>query len=808
MADDKHFERAFHASPNPMALSTLKDGRFVEVNAAVVRTTGYAREELIGRTAVELGLWLDQERAALLSELRAAGVVRELELTMRMKSGELRNFVLGAAVIDDPVEPLLATAFQDITERHRFAETLRQSEVRYRKFIEDLPLGIVVTQLGSIKFTNMALQTMIGYSTEELHGQPFLPFVVESDRANLVDLHQRRMRGEAVPSTYECRFATKSGEVRHWHLDTRTTDWDGMAAIALVTDVTEAKRMQEHARRLQEYLQMQIDRMPIGLIVWDEEFRVKDWNPAATQIFGFTAQEALGKYPYDLIVPASAKPAVDETWNRLLKGDLTAYSVNENISKDGRTIVCEWTNTPLWDGDGKTTGALSMVQDVTARKTAEERIHELAFFDPLTGLPNRTLLHDRLTQVLTVSHRSGNYGALLLIDLDNFKTLNDTRGHDAGDLLLKQAASRLKTCVRECDTVARLGGDEFVAVFAELGTQEQGVIRHTEEIASKLLHVLNQSYLIDGLPQISSASIGVTLFKGHESSADDLLKQADLAMYRAKAGGRNAVRFFDPPMEAVVRERAALEEDLRLALGQQQFLLHYQAQVTGERRVTGAEVLLRWQHPQRGMVQPADFIPVAEETGLIVPLGHWVLKTACKQLASWASHAQMSHLKVSVNVSINQFRHAHFVDEVLGVLKSTGANPHQLKLEITESLLAENVPEVIEKMSALQAAGVSFSLDDFGTGYSSLSYLKRLPLSEVKIDRSFVRDVLTDPNDAAIAKTIVALAQSLGLGVIAEGVETSMQRDFLADSGCYAYQGYFFSKPLPLEEFEQFVQKL
>jgi predicted signal transduction protein with EAL and GGDEF domain len=370
-----------------------------------------------------------------------------------------------------------------------------------------------------------------------------------------------------------------------------------------------------------------------------------------------------------------------------------------------------------------------------------------------------------------------------------------------GDALLIQVGQRLKACVREVDTVARLGGDEFVVILSSLSASEAEAASATEAVADKILIAFKQIYQIGNLVHHSTASIGVTLFRGTSISLDDLLKQADLTMYRAKAGGRNTVRFFDPAMELAVKEHAALEDDLRLALGEQQFELHYQALVTGEQRVTGAEALIRWRHPRRGMVSPAEFIPLAEETGLILPLGHWVLETACTQLASWAGEPRLSHLTVAVNVSAHQFRQDDFVEEVLAVLKITGANPQRLKLELTESMLVHNVEEIIEKMFALKAKGIGFSLDDFGTGYSSLSYLKRLPLDQLKIDQSFVRDVLIDPNDAAIARTIVALAQSLGLGVIAEGVETLAQRDFLANVGCHSYQGYLFSRPLPQGDF-------
>ncbi len=368
-------------------------------------------------------------------------------------------------------------------------------------------------------------------------------------------------------------------------------------------------------------------------------------------------------------------------------------------------------------------------------------------------------------------------------------------------------ARRLSACVRDGDTVARLGGDEFVVILANLSASDAEAASGAEMVAAKLLDALNMEYRFGDVAHHSTASIGATLFKGSLLSTDELMKQSDLAMYKAKSAGRNAVRFFDPAMEVTVKERSALESDLRHALHEKHFALHYQAQVAGERQVIGAEVLVRWMHPQRGMVLPDNFIPLAEETGLILPLGCWVLETACTQLAKWAVQPDMAHLTLAVNVSPSQFRQPDFVDQVLTVLAATQANPRRLKLELTENLLVQNIEDIIEKMTALKARGVGFSLDDFGIGYSSLSYLKRLPLDQLKIDRSFVRDVLTDPNDAAIAKTVIALAQTLGLSVIAEGVETAAQREFLARSGCQDYQGYFFSRPLPIEGFEAFARR-
>ena len=444
-------------------------------------------------------------------------------------------------------------------------------------------------------------------------------------------------------------------------------------------------------------------------------------------------------------------------------------------------------------------------QQVRELRDAEDRINTLAFYDPLTGLPNRRLLSDRLQRALTSCARNHRKGALLFIDLDNFKTLNDTLGHDLGDLLLKEMGGRLAATIREGDTAARLGGDEFVLVLEGLSADADEAMAHTRLVGAKLLEALNKPYQLGGHETCSTASIGATLFEGHEVNVDELFKQADLAMYQAKADGRSRLCFYGPAMQAELSERAALEADLRRALAQEQFELHYQPQVSSAGGLIGVEALLRWNHPQRGMVSPLSFIPVAEDNGLILDIGRWVLLAACRQLAEWAEVPRLAAMTVSVNVSARQFRHPDFVDEVKSALEFTGAASRLLRLELTESLLLEDVEAVIVRMQALRALGVGFSLDDFGTGYSSLSYLKRLPLTELKIDMSFVRDVLVDPNDAAIARTIIALAHTMGLSVIAEGVESEAQRGFLARSGCDAYQGYLFGRPAPAAQVMQFA---
>jgi len=441
-----------------------------------------------------------------------------------------------------------------------------------------------------------------------------------------------------------------------------------------------------------------------------------------------------------------------------------------------------------------------------ARKLAEEDIHRLSFYDPLTNLPNRRLLLDRLQHALATSTRSGRHGAILFIDLDNFKAINDTKGHNFGDLLLIEVAQRLQSCVREGDTVARLGGDEFVVMLEDLGSMAEHAAAQAEEVGEKILSALNRYYLIKEQEFHCTASIGTSLFIDRGASADELLRYADMAMSQAKKAGRNTIRFFDPKMQAALEARTILEADLRQALAGQQFRLYYQAQVDEAGRIFGAEALVRWIHPQRGMVPPCQFIPLAEETSLILDIGQWVLETACRQLASWSNDEQKCDLVLAVNVSTRQFKLADFVDRVAAVIREHRINPSRLKLELTESMVLDNLDDIVAKMHVLKALGVGLSMDDFGTGYSSLSYLKQLPLDQLKIDRSFINDIVTDPLDAVMVRTIIDMAHNFGLNVIAEGVETDAQLAFLKQYGCMAYQGYLFSKPVPVEEFEALLK--
>lgn len=520
---------------------------------------------------------------------------------------------------------------------------------------------------------------------------------------------------------------------------------------------------------------------------------------------GYTLDALRKKGGWMTVVHPDDQQRLAHVTPKLLAGEtvITEYRI---IGATGLVIWLRDRIRPVYDEKGEAvTKLMGAVTDITERKAAEEQVENLAFYDPLTALPNRRLLLDRLEQARALSTRTGQHGALLFIDLDHFKNLNDTKGHEAGDQLLIEQARRLTLCVREGDTVARLGGDEFIIILGELPAQAEAAAEEVADLCQRILQKLSEPVTLTFRTMAdyeNTCSIGVAMFSGHIVSVDELLRRADMAMYQAKADGRNLFRFFDPQMQKLLAERLALESDLKQALAGRQFEIYLQPQLASDRRVTGAEVLLRWHHPERGLVYPGYFIAAAEHTGAINEIGVWVLEQACTLVTKWASDAKTRGLTLAVNVSARQFRQADFVDRVRKLLQQTGADAKLIKLELTESLALDSVDETVAKMRALRELGLGIALDDFGTGQSSLAYLKRLPLSELKIDQSFVRDITTDQNDAVLVQTIIGMAQNLNLEVVAEGVETEQQLDFLVEHGCPAYQGYFFSRPLPVADFE------
>lgn len=563
----------------------------------------------------------------------------------------------------------------------------------------------------------------------------------------------------------------------------------------------EAAAREEAVRSSEERYRLLLTHSPVGIFHYNTNHIVTFCNKRFADILQNSVDGVVGT---DLksLKDQSVFPALEKA----LLGEIGhyegSYSATHSDAKIWASLICA----PSLDSGENVVGGIAIVQDISERKQAECIIENLAFYDSLTQLPNRQLLLDRLKQALASSAHSGRDGALLFLDLDHFKILNDSRGHEAGDSLLRQVAARLTICLHEDDTVARLGGDEFVVLLEGLSNQDTTAATQAEAIGERILAFLRQPYQLDENEYQSTASIGIAIFKGHEQSLEELLKHADIAMYQAKKAGRNKLRFFDPEMQNAVNSRVDLERKLRKALEDQQFQLFYQIQVDRSYRILGAETLIRWMHPERGFMPPAEFVPLAEETGLILPIGQWVLETACTQLKAWQQNPATRDLTLSVNVSAKQFHQTDFVAQLKDVIKRHSINPLQLKLELTESLLLENIEDTIATMSALNKIGIQFSLDDFGTGYSSLQYLKRLPLMQLKIDQSFVRDIVADSSDRAIVQTIIAMAKSLELNVIAEGVETKEQRQLLLNKGCEHFQGYLFSKPVPISEFNELLE--
>jgi diguanylate cyclase (GGDEF)-like protein/PAS domain S-box-containing protein len=776
----------------------------IQMSAETCRIFGLP-EGSTGSLSEFMALVHPDDRNALQQASDAALRGEPFDSELRIVTGTTVRWIAQRAELEFDAEgrPLRSVGTtQDITARKDLEASLREQREFFRLISESIGEHIAVLDLHGRRLYNSPSYRQFFGEAKQLHGSDSFADVHPEDRERVRRVFWTTAQ-TGVGQETEYRLVRQDGSVRHMISAgkvIRDTDGQALRIVVVSHDITDRKHAEQWERIAATAFESQQ-----GMFITDAAGIILRVNQAFSEITGYTAEEAIGRTPkllrsgrHDATFYQAMRQSLERTgaW----QGEIWNRRKNQEIFPEWLTISA------VSDSQGRVTHYVSTLTDMTLRKAAQEEIKQLAFYDALTGLPNRRLLHDRLRVAMTTNARRDRQGALLFIDLDNFKTLNDTLGHDMGDLLLQQVARRLSGCVRDRDTVARLGGDEFVVMLEDLGAHAQGAATQSRIVGEKILGVLNRPYDLAGCEYHNTPSVGITLFGGQQEGIDELMKRADLAMYEAKATGRNTLRFFDPQMQEVVTAKAALERDLREALHKQEFFLCYQPQVDATGRVLGVEALVRWQHHQRGLVSPAEFIPLAEETGLILPLGLWVLETSSAQAAVWAAQAGREDFWVSVNVSARQIRQPNFVDQVLGVLADTGTQPRNLKLELTESMLLDNVQEIIGKMSALKERGVSFSLDDFGTGYSSLSYLKRLPLDQLKIDQSFVRDLLTDPNDEAIARTIVALANSLGLEVIAEGVESVEQRDALAAQGCHTYQGYLFSRPLPLTDFEAFLK--
>jgi diguanylate cyclase (GGDEF)-like protein/PAS domain S-box-containing protein len=776
-------------------------GRILHVNDKLCEISGYTRDELVGHNHRMLHSGVhDHAFFADIYRDIYAGRVWQGDICNRAKCGRLywvSTTIVPVSGESGKIEYFICIR-TDITQSRQQQQMLEEAQRLGRLGHWQLDLRSNSLQWSDEIYRIFEIDpAKFGASYEA-----FLNAIHPEDRAAVAGAYEASV-AERRDYAIEHRLLFPDGRVK-WVSEHGHTDYDKddtpLLSIGTVQDITERKEAEERLRISAIAFETQE-----AIIVTDTQPRIISVNRSFERLTGYSAVEAIGKNPNILQSGKHDTAFYRAMWDELLSKDSWSGEMWDR-RKDG-SLYPKWvTISAVRSAGGEITHYVAIFMDISERKRAEEEIHRLAFFDTLTGLPNRRLLADRLQQALAASQRSGGYGALMFMDLDNFKTLNDTRGHDVGDLLLVEVAQRLQRCVRESDTVARLGGDEFVVILHELGDAPMRAATQAEAVAEKVVGELSRPYLLNNYEHHSSASVGVCLFHGHDTRLEELLKRADTAMYRAKQDGRNTVRFFENAMQVAVEARATLESHLRHALERGELIPYFQPQIMDDGQVSGAEVLLRWRDGERGFISPAEFIPIAEDSGLILHIGAWVLERACEELASWAQEPAMRHLELAVNVSARQFRQAGFVEQVRATVLRHAIRPEHLKLELTESLVLADVADTIAKMNALRELGVRFSMDDFGTGYSSLSYLKRLPLDQLKIDQSFVRELGPDSSDEVIVRTIIDMARNFGLNVIAEGVETEVQVDILRRNGCLHYQGYHFGRPMPAADFRQRLQ--
>ncbi len=793
-------------SPAVLSLKDI-DGHYVLANPNLQRIHHLTEEEILGKTDFDLypediAKSLSKNDSMIMETLERHSIEERLPV-----EGKTRDFMttIFPVLNASGAAEFICRISLDITEMKRKNESLQMSEARLKEAHRLAIIGDwswdVVTDTHVWSEETYLIYGLNPNEPPANYHQVEQYFTAESWKLLSAAVGEALAHGAA----YDCDAEVVRPDGAHrWITARGKADFDANGKVTslhgTIQDITERKQAEINLQIAAVAFESQD-----SVMITDASLNILRVNKAFTEIFGYTSEEAVGRTAKLLRSGSQDSAFYEEIWQKInttgsWKGEIL------NRHKNGQLLSNLLSISAVKGKDGIITHYVGSHVDITERKAAADKILHIAFHDLLTQLPNRQLFNDRLKQAIASSARTSQIGALLLIDLDNFKTLNDTLGHDVGDLLLQQVAERLTLNVRDGDTVARLGGDEFVVLLEDLSDNVLDAASAAEALGEQILNALNQPYRLGPHQYHSTSSIGVTMFEGSHLVIADLLKQADISMYQAKKAGRNTLRFFDPKMQEAFNVRAALEIELRKALENKQFQLYYQVQVDQFGQPFGAEALIRWLHPERGMISPLEFIPLAEETGLILPIGQWVLDTACAQLELWKKSESTKNLTLSVNVSAKQFGQAEFVRQVQATLNRYTVESKHLKLELTESILLENVDSIIISMIALETIGVQFSLDDFGTGYSSLQYLKMLPLNQLKIDQSFVRDIVIDNNDRSIVRTIIAMANSLGFEVIAEGVETEAQKELLINKGCQHFQGYLFGKPMPIEQFDHLLK--
>ncbi|MHB8354558.1 MAG: sensor domain-containing protein [Burkholderiales bacterium] len=857
---ENRYRRLFETAQDGILLLNAETAQIEDVNPYLIDMLGYSHAEFLGKKLWEVGPFTDiKESKEMFVELQKTGYVRYENLPLRTASGINIEVEFVSNTYDCEGIKIIQCNIRNITDRSITEKKLARHTKLYAALSQCNKAIVhcaseevlfqqicrIAVQLGGI---DMAWIGLVDAQTKIV--RPVTSFGDSSDYLNSIELSVNANNpyggsptGAAIRENrpHWCQDLLNDPALLPWRVATQRAGWAASASLpllrrgavigAFILYSREINAFDELARNL--LVEMAVDisfaldaliseserkrateelriasiafESQEGMVITDHGDRILRVNQAFKTMTGYSANEAVGQMA-SLVMSDRHDEAFSVAISECIRRDGIWQGEVWNRRKNGEIFPTLLTMSAVMGGAEEITHYVRMYTDISRDKAAAEEIQRLAFHDYLTDLPNRRLLMDRLQQALASSARSHLEGALLFLDLDHFKTINDIHGHDTGDLLLQQVAKRLTSCLRECDTVARLGGDEFVILLSDLNALPIEAATQTLAIGEKILRVIGLPYLINTLAYHCTASIGMTLFNKHEQGAEDLLKHADIAMYQAKKAGRNVLRFFDPEMQEALNVRAILEMELHQAPEKQQFHLYYQIQVDEKRRPLGAEALIRWNHPDRGLILPAQFIPLAEESDLILPIGQWVLETACAQLQAWQQDALTQDLVLAVNVSARQFRQTDFVTQLQSLMQRYAINPKLLKLELTEYLFLESIKETIAVMNTLNETGVQFSLDDFGTGYSSLQYLKLLPLSQLKIDQSFVRDIVVDSYDRAIVRTIIAMAHGMNLDVIAEGVETEEQLQLLLNKGCTSFQGYLFGRPVPIRQFEDLLR--
>ncbi|MFN7695837.1 MAG: EAL domain-containing protein [Burkholderiales bacterium] len=807
---------------DPLPLSIFvknRDSQILYINPACADLWGCQVEEILG-TCGEGFFPAEQIKAFQLRDTAILMAGTSLEYEEPFWSAKHQSNRIGRTtkipVRNSAGEPEFVFCFtEDITQATETEKALHASEARFEALVSNLQIGILSQGADDqILSCNRKALDLLGMTRDQLMGKssldPGWSVVGEDGQPLPLEEHpsiKAKRTGQPVRDVIlGVNRPLLGGRIWLQVQAEPLFNPDGSLSHVAVSfvDISALQEARQHALEQQQALERQsahlqavVENMADAVVTIDAKGCIQSFNRAASDIFGFLPESVIGRN-VSMLMPAPDSAQHDAYLARYAATrEARILGMPREVQgrrSDGSVFPIHLSITPTNQGDAPM--FVGVMRDITQRRQAEEEIRRLAFYDPLTGLPNRRLLVDRLEKALAAAARHGQHGAVMFIDLDHFKQLNDTLGHAVGDLLLQQVGSRLMGCIRQVDSAARLGGDEFVVLLSELDGQVTEAAMQAANVAEKIMATLEPSYLLGSQPYRITPSIGIAVFRDNEP-VDELLKKADIAMYQAKSAGRNTVRFFDPQMQAAAMVRAEMEKEILISMAGEHFELHYQPQVNWQGRSIGVEALLRWRHPIKGMVMPGAFIPAAEESGLILPLGKWVMEEACRQLSRWSGQASAACWTVSVNVSALQLSQPNFVESVRRALLASGANPALLKIELTESVLAKDFEQFTAKMNELKTLGVGFSLDDFGTGYSSLAYLKQLPLDQLKIDRSFVRDLEVDASDAIIARSIVALGHALGLKVVAEGVETAAQRDVLLSFGCDYLQGYYFSRPRP-----------